>query len=81
MGDVCDNCPATVNPGQEDSEADCIGDLCDPIVVNAFLTLTNVSTSLGLPTPWCPSPAGMYTISVSWLNGSESTSVPPASAA
>jgi hypothetical protein len=27
---VCDNCPLIFNPGQEDSDGDVVGDLCDP---------------------------------------------------
>src|SRR5262245_61359705 len=27
---IIDNCPAAYNPGQEDSDGDAIGDLCDP---------------------------------------------------
>jgi len=27
---VCDNCPAAFNPGQEDTDADLLGDVCDP---------------------------------------------------
>ena len=27
---ACDNCPGTFNPGQEDSDGDLIGDMCDP---------------------------------------------------
>ena len=29
-GPGCDNCPGTVNPGQEDTDGDLIGDACDP---------------------------------------------------
>jgi hypothetical protein len=27
---ICDNCPAAFNPGQEDSDGDLVGDVCDP---------------------------------------------------
>jgi len=30
VGDVCDNCPMTENPGQEDADGDRVGDACDP---------------------------------------------------
>ncbi len=37
VGDVCDNCPATFNPGQDDDDDDGLGDVCDncPSVANA----------------------------------------------
>ena len=30
MGDLCDNCPYTYNPDQEDRDKDGIGYVCEP---------------------------------------------------
>ena len=30
VGDVCDNCPADLNPGQEDADSNGMGDACEP---------------------------------------------------
>ena len=32
IGDICDDCPSTADPGQTDADGDGIGDACDPCV-------------------------------------------------
>lgn len=36
LGDACDNCPLAVNPNQEDSDQDLVGDACDNNVDRDF---------------------------------------------
>jgi len=45
-GDLCDNCPLEYNPGQEDSDADELGDVCDcQIVVTGDVDLSGTRTA------------------------------------
>jgi len=40
-----DNCPAAVNPGQEDGDSDGIGDLCDTVAGTTSTTTSSTTTS------------------------------------
>lgn len=35
VGDACDNCEATYNPGQEDADGDLLGDVCDNCITES----------------------------------------------
>jgi hypothetical protein len=50
----CDNCPALFNPGQEDSDGDLIGDLCDPCTDTDGDGFGNPGFPNFCPTDLCP---------------------------
>jgi glucose/arabinose dehydrogenase/PKD repeat protein len=43
LGDSQDNCPTKANPGQEDADADLVGDVCDALCVGEPTTLSGVT--------------------------------------
>jgi hypothetical protein len=49
-GPGCDNCPGTFNPGQEDSDGDTLGDVCDPCTD----TDLDLFGNMGFPANLCP---------------------------
>jgi hypothetical protein len=50
----CDNCPGVFNPGQEDSDGDLIGDLCDPCTDTDGDGFGNPGFPNFCPTDLCP---------------------------
>ena len=58
-GPGCDNCPGTVNPGQEDTDGDLIGDACDPCTDTDADGFGNMDFPANLcPVDLCPFFAG-----------------------
>ncbi len=46
VGDVCDNCPRDINPGQYDSDRDGVGDVCERFVSQTYFNPSSGRTGV-----------------------------------